>query len=713
MPNQFFFVFIAIIMISSLAFAEENQPPALKTIHDKKAQETIETTKSDKDVTHFKEIVVTTSPLPNPVTPVTTRYATKHNVVTEEQIREQNALDFQSALRNVPGVMFQSKNLMGSQTSHSLYIRGRGASHPSSDFAILYDDVPRFGALFGQVLGDGIAVPAIGSIEIFKSPQPSEFGSGYAAVNVKPKYLKEEGREAVIEASGGSFHTFSQSLSAGIKQGPFDVYVSQSWASTAGHVLHSRAQQQSYYANAGYDLTRNWSVRFLANYVESQTAAPLPETRPEINSAVSWPMAERFDTATFLSTLSLNHRYEQISGYIKAYVNDTDFDLLQELNKGVRYGRGKDGKESGGLWSRQHMRLYGVRMKEKLTLWEGGEVVAGLDMDLSDMRNTQRTYSGLAAAGINGGLAERFWEFPQTTMISPYIALSQLFGNREGFHIMPSAGYRYLHHNRFQSESSCQAGLVAGYALTQLSVNYARGVNYPSPIVLMNMVQANNPAVDAEERWEKIKPETVDHYEISLTHTLANKASLSATAFYDKGKNRYQAYMFGPIPVSFNDSIGEYQIRGLELTGTLFPVKKLECFAGATLMAAKASGSDGFERNHLPYTPGFQFQAGIHWSFLEHFRLRLDMQYLQDVYAATSMRTGNFNFALLTDSNKLEDFALVNGRLGYAFDYKPLHIGDSEVYVAVNNIFNRHYEYAKGYSMPGITAFAGLTLRFK
>jgi len=35
------------------------------------------------------------------------------------------------------------------------------------------------------------------------------------------------------------------------------------------------------------------------------------------------------------------------------------------------------------------------------------------------------------------------------------------------------------------------------------------------------------------------------------------------------------------------------------------------------------------------------------------------------------------------------------------------------VYVAVNNIFNRHYEYAKGYSMPGITVFAGVTLKFQ
>lgn len=703
---QWMFILLLFSFLTSTAMAGETVPAYSKKAQEKKAEEKAEA--QDKDIVRFKEIIVTTMPLANPVTPVTTRYATQRNVVTEEQIKEQKSLDFQSALRDVPGVMYQSKNIMGSQTSHSLYIRGRGADHPSADFAILYDDVPRFGALFGQVLGDGIALPTIGSIEVFKSPQPSEFGSGYASVNVKPRYLKEEGREVIVDASGGSFNTFGQSLSAGVKKGPYDIYVSQSWASTDGHCDHSRAQQQSYYANTGYQLAQHWNVRLLANYVESQTVAPMPETAPTSTNGISWPMAERFDTGTFLSTLSLNNRYDIASGYIKAYINETDFDLLQELTNGARYGGGTD-----GLWSRQKAVLYGVRAKEKIMLWQGGEVVIGLDLDLAELQNAQRTYSGLAVAGINGGRAERIWDFPKTFLMSPYAAVSHLFGSPEGLHAIPSAGYRYLRHNEFKSASSYQAGLVAGYAQTDLNINYARGVNYPSPIVLMNMVLTNAPVANAGEYWKNIKPETVDHYEVGLTHTWPQRASLGVTAFYDEGKDRYLAYMYGAIPVTFNDPIGKYEIRGLELTGTFVPFKKFECFAGATLMDARATGSNGIERKHMPYTPGFQVQAGVNWTFLEYFRLRLDMQYLQDVYSATSMRTGAFNYNELTDANKLEDFILANGRLGYLFDYKPLRIAGSEVYVAVNNIFNRHYEYAKGYSMPGITAFAGVTLKFQ
>jgi outer membrane cobalamin receptor len=656
----------------------------------------------------LEEIIVVGAPSGNPVTPVDTGYGTQYNLVTEEQIKQLNAYDFQSTLRDVPGVMFQSKNLMGSQTSHSLYIRGRGASHPSPDIAVEYDGVPRFGALFGQVLGDGIAVPTIGGIEVYKSPQPSRFGSGYALVNVLPKTLKEEGQELAVDATGGSYGTFTESLSGGVKKGPYDAYVSQNWASTDGHVDHSRAQQQGYYANLGYQLNRMWNVRFLVNRVESQTLAPMPEVKPTATNGVIWPGAERYDTKTTFTTLTLNHQYEAASGYLKAYWNDTEFDLLQELANGQRYGNG-----SGGLWSRQEITQNGIRVREDLELWTGGQVLVGADLDKTSLKNTQRTYSGQAVPGINGGRAERVWDFPDTTVLSPYLAVSQKFGRPEGFHITPSAGFRYDHHSEFKATSAPQFGLTAGYGHTDLHANYARGVNYPSPVVVMNMVLASSPVSDAGRYWKELKPEVVDHYEMGLTHAWPETATLAATAFFDKGKDRVQAYMFGAIPAQFNDPIGEYEIRGLELTGTATPVKNLEFTAGATWMEARAKGSDGIERDRMPYTPGFQLQAGANWKFWDRYRLFLDVQHLHNLYGGTISRTATFNYAALTDIDKLDDITLANARLSYRFDYGPLLLKDSEVSFSVNNIFDRKYEYAKGYTMPGITFFAGLSLKFK
>ncbi len=642
-----------------------------------------------------------------PVAPLDTPFGTQYNVVTEEQIREQGSHDLNSTLRDVPGVMYQSKNLLGAQTSHSLYIRGRGASHPSSDIIIQFDGAPRFGALFGQVLSDGIAVSSIGGMQVYKSPQPSQFGSGYAMIDILPKYMKNEGREAVIDFTAGSYETFDESLSAGIREGPFDIYASQNWQDTDGHRPNSAASQKNLYTNAGYRISRQWNVRFLINHVESKTHAPMPDAAPTAENGVSWPMAEQYKTETLFATVTLNHAYERLTGYLKAYWNDTTFDILQELNNGVRYAGG-----SGGLQSRQEIGLYGIRGKETIRLWQGSEVLVGADLDMTNLTNTQQTNSGLAVPGINGGLARRVWDFPYTRVFSPYLAVSQEFGRPEGFHLTPSVGVRYFDHDRFRDESAPQAGLVMGYGHTNLNVAYSRGINYPTPVVLMNMVLTNAPVNDPGRYWRRISPEVVDHYEAGLTHTWPNKGSLSATVFRDQGKDRFQTFMFGPIPLQFNDPVGRYEIRGLELSGTATPIKALELFAAATWLKVEAKSGNGVESDKMPYTPGFQMQAGVKWNFCDNYRLFVDMQHLRDLYQGTFVRSGTFDTPRITHKDKLNDITLVNARIGYHFAYRPLLLGDSEISLAINNIFNQHYEYAKGYPMPGTTVFGGITLRF-
>jgi len=647
-------------------------------------------------------VTVTEAPFVSPVTPVTTRYGTQHNLVTEEEIERQNSLDFQSTLRNVPGVMFQSRNLLGSQTSHSLYVRGRGASHPSPDLDVRFDGVPRFGALFGQVLGDGTAVSAIGGIEVYKSPQPSQFGSGYASINILPRQMTKEGRIFELDLGGGTFGTLDQSLSGGYRDGPFDIFLSQSWTSTDGHLDHSRAQQQGYYLNTGYRFGREWELRFLASYVGGQTLAPTPDNV----AGVTWPAAERFDTGTTFTTLTLSHRYDRADGFVKAYWNDTDFDLLQELSGGVPYA-------GGGVSSRQEISLYGVRAKETFRLWEGGELVAGADLDYSDLRNTQRTNSGQAVPGVNGGRVVRVWNFPDIQLFSPYLAASQTTGSRDGLHFIPSAGFRYYAHNEFKDKAAPQAGIVLGHGNTDFSAGYAKGVNYPSPVVVMNLVVDTSTVTDPGRYWSQIKPETADHYEFSVTHTLPGKASLGATYFRDLGKDRFRAYMFGAVPAVWNDPIGEYEIRGLELTGTVTPAQDLELFAALTWLRSEAKGNDGNERTRLPYTPNFQAQAGADWKFLKGCLLHVDMQHLQGVYSSTSFRTQGFNYGDLGEALKLDDSTLVNAKVSRTFDRPEWGMKDSEIYLAVNNLFNDHYEYATGYAMPGITLFGGVKLRFQ
>ncbi len=636
-----------------------------------------------------------------PTTPVLTRFGTQYNAVTEEQIKLQGSLDFYDALRNVPGVMFQKKNVIGGQTSHSFYIRGRGASHPGPDLHILFDDVPRSGVLYGQALADGVPVYALGGMEVCKSPQPSRFGSGYGMVNFIPKYMTEEGYEFRVGFEGGSFGTFAENVGLGAKKDNVDIYAAQSWISTVGHEEHTAAHQASYYANLGFTFNDNWNLRLLANKVEAKTQSP---TNPYDDSKY-WQHIESFDTNTSFVTLTLNNDYGVAKGYLKGYYNDTLFTLR--------------GENSGAARSRQTNVHYGLRGRETLNLWQGSEIVLGCDLDVSDLHNHQK---------IHTTGRETSWDFPVQTLMSPYLAVSQTFGAEDGFHITPSAGIRYYASDLFQDYASPQAGLVVGYDKTNLSFSYACGVNYPSPVVLQNFLP--NKDLPGWLDTKDIKPEVVDHYEISLSHVQPDWFSLSATYFHDDGRDRLRAYMFGNLsPASYADFFtsftAEYKIDGLELAGSLTPLEDLELFAGATWLWATAKGDDGLTQHKMPYTPSFALQAGFKWRFLEDFLLSGDYQHLQGVYAGTTGRTSSpnapaSNFSELTDNDRLPDINVVNLRLDYFFSYDDLHLEEGRVFVTVNNLLNCQYGYAmerqgndhKLYYMPGTSFMAGFELKF-
>ncbi|MDR1702758.1 MAG: TonB-dependent receptor [Sporomusaceae bacterium] len=633
----------------------------------------------------------------SPAFPVTTRFGTQFNVITEEQIALQNSLDFYDALRNVPGVMFQKKNIIGGQTSHSLYIRGRGASHPNPDINITFDDVPRSGVLYGQSLADGIPVYAIGGMEIYKYPQPSRFGSGYGMMNFVPKYMTKEGTEFKFGVEGGSYGTFAENFGYGVKKGDTDFYFAQSHIRTDGHVAHSAGDQSSYYFNFGRKMSEHWTMRLMGNYVKASTETPYDPANYGFFDYDSI-RAEKFDTESSLFTLTFANEYEKASGYIKTYYNNTNFYLWGDSN--------------GDRNAKQSNTLYGLRARETFQLKGNSELVAGFDLDKMDLKNEDY----LRATG----LGQRSWDFPDITTFSPYFALSKTYGNKdEGFHITPSVGLRYYNNSEFANKTAPQLGLVFGRGDTTFNMNYAKGVNYPSPVILQGFILNDTPLPPTVDT-KNIKPEVVDHYEFGVTHALNDKTSLNATFFYDDGKDRLRAFMFGPQITSFNSSVSRYKIRGLEISSNIKPNEKLELFAGLTWLRAKARGDNGIEQERLPYTPTFALQTGFKWKYSDHVQFSGDYQYLQNVYAGTSGRTnmpgpsGGVNFGNLTSDNKLPNTNVVNLRVDYILN--PEKNPDKKIFLAINNVLGAEYAYAMTsnnvpYYMPGRTFMAGYEMK--
>lgn len=621
------------------------------------------------------QVLVTAESETSPALPETSSLGTQSNRVSREQIENQAATDINHALTLIPGVMTRSQTMMGGQTSHGIYVRGRGASHPGSDVAIYFDGVPRAGAIYGQTLFDGISLGSVEAIEVFKSPQPANFGSGYAAVNMEPRKIKRAGQEVEISVAGGSHETVNEEVFAGYKNDRFDVSAVQNWASTAGHVNHSRAQQQNYYLNTGWQLTPNEEVRFLANRTLGQTLQPDKKTavRP----------VDRYDTDTTFFTLTMNSRREHSEGFLKAYYNDTQYDILGEKN--------------GRADSRQSMKLYGVRGKYSLTFAEATRLTVGMDLDRTETTNRQR---------MKGSGATTYWDFPTMTLFSPYASVSHDWQVGDVV-VTPSVGLRSYTHSEFKDVVAPQAGLVVSSGLWRWNANYARGVNYPTPAALQGLVK-RGPGVTSAA-WSSLKPEVVDHYETGIGLMADEENAVNLTAFYDKGRDRFRANMSANVPPTWNDPVGRYKVAGLEASIQKSFGSDVKTFAAVTYMNVRATDSAGKLSKHLAYSPKWLIQGGATWRMTHAWKLYADAMYVSDLWSGSNLRPSGFGYGTPT---KLKDFLLVNMKLSRTFEPPQGLPKNAEVFVSVNNLLNRDYAWDAGYPMPGITAFAGVKFGF-
>jgi len=153
--------------------------------------------------------------------------------------------------------------------------------------------------------------------------------------------------------------------------------------------------------------------------------------------------------------------------------------------------------------------------------------------------------------------------------------------------------------------------------------------------------------------------------------------------------------IFKSPPLRF-ENLNEYHTRGFEATVTFSPSKDLEIFAGGTYL--KATPGD------LPYAPEVTFAGGIAYSFWNRFLLNVDAQYVAERYVA------NPRYPTATPG-KVSDYYLLNSKLTFRLTPKPAAV-QSHLFLAGENLTDKHYEYLPGYPAPGITIMAGANLAF-
>ena len=107
--------------------------------------------------------------------------------------------------------------------------------------------------------------------------------------------------------------------------------------------------------------------------------------------------------------------------------------------------------------------------------------------------------------------------------------------------------------------------------------------------------------------------------------------------------------------------------------------------------------------SNLPYTPKNAFTAGLNGN-IGLFKVAFDAQYQSETIALTRSRNNGSS-----NTSQVSGFVVANMRLAH-----PLQaLGKKgEVFVMVENLFNKDYAYRSGYPMPGRWGQIGLSASF-
>ncbi|BDE72487.1 TonB-dependent receptor [Delftia lacustris] len=593
-------------------------------------------------------------------------FSSNSAVIAQDQLRDQNAVDLASALRRTPGLQISRYNPVGAfggDQGGAVYIRGMGVSRPGSEIKTYVDGVPFYMGLWSHPLLDLLPVNGMQSITVYKSPQPQVNGNNFASIDLLTRRATEDGVHGDARISAGSYGTLTEQASLLGRSGNLDWSLAQGFARSDGHRANADGRLSNLMGRIGYRLGANWSVA--ASFLQVDNKARDPGDARLAAAA----QAPQYNTKASMFSSSVSHVHGDWRGELKLYSNHGRGDWLDQP--------APDGD------SINKFRMSGLRWKEQFSPWKGATVTAGLDHD---------RISGDASFNRVAPAPQGFFQAPTFRITSPYAGLSQEIPLSATWSLVPSAGLRMYDHSQFSSKAAPHAGLSLASEQFTVYANLSRGINYPG--LETPLLASLIPALGST--WQQLSAEEMDHAELGFKWTLSQATQLEASIFHDKVKNRY---VFGfppnvPPPPQFIN-LGGYTMRGMELSLRQALGGGWSGFAGLTLLDPSM--------DNLPYSPRRALTLGVNGK-AGPVRVAFDAQYQSAVWALSRARGAD-----AANTERVAGFAVANLRVAYPV---PALGSKGEVFLAVENLFDRNYAYRPGYPMPGRSAQIGVAASF-
>lgn len=579
-------------------------------------------------------------------------------VVGRQQIERLSATDLPTALRQVPGVSISRYSPVGAYgggQGGSVYVRGAGTARPGGEVKVYTDGVPRESGVWSHPLMDIVPIDFAESVTVAKNPQPQNYPGTFGAVNIETKRRYEQGHEGELDVAYGRFNTLISSASVGGKEDLFDYYAGASYKYSEGAREHGEAELESEFARAGWDLSAEDHLSYIFHHTDNWVRDPGPKGGPT-------PLRDQFNTETDTHIVRLDSDHEFAKGYSLVYYEDGEIRWHKDhLTDGVSAsppGYSNTDWDNYGFRSSYDFLIDRLTLTGSLDSWsEGGETWNVLEA------------TGKRVWGYNG----RFF----TT--APYAGARYDFDLGHDWTLTPSVGARYYASNEFDDEIAPCAALTLARDGLDFFVSHSRGAHYPG--IYMRGI---SPAT-----WRSLEAETLDTTEAGVHVELGEHAAIHSSVFHTEVENRMDVTSAGYL------NAGAMRAVGAELSLHLYPRKDLTFFAGGTYTDP--------ETHPVSRLPEVTASAGASYQVARYVRWDVDAEYVASQFGY-SVRTVN------PVLEKIDDYLVFNTRL--SLDLKAFSKLKGELYVAVENFTNQHYEYFPDYPMPGIMWYTGMKLKF-
>ena len=495
-----------------------------------------------------------------------------------------------------------------------------------------------------------VAVEDIERIEIVRGPASALYGSDAVGGVINVITKKPSKNQTLVKAAAGS-HGYDELFlsNAGRKDG-FYYSLSGDRETADGYRVNSDLYQWVYGGKAGYDISKTSSVELTVNYLQNDTGSPGAEKTAHNPFPFLTPLARQ-----------------------------------QERN--TVFGAAYTGKVLPSL----DLRLSGYRKLDDLTYTDLGNIPDPINRyeTRSDGGDLQLSWLIAAWNQLTGGYEARRDSLESTDALtrSDHSASLKAYYLQDeisiGEPLIVVLGGRYDSHSAFDTKFSPKVSARYTVASTGTIIRASYGKSFRAPT--FNDLYFDTP-------WAKgnpnLRPESAREYEAGIEQKIGKDLVVKVTGFDRKIRDLIQ-WNWSVFPMIVQN-IGRARIRGMESEASY----RLAELAAITVNYTYTNPVDELTGQKIYYTlPQKQAKA------------ILTLFPGKSLYVAVEGRSVE-NY--VRPGEQPWRYSVMDAKIAHKVGKES----NSEIFFAMNNVFDRKYEAVQGYPMPPREIQAGASIAF-